>query len=221
MIKDSFNLSATSYNQYNIIQKQVAKELLAYLDFEPKKILELGAGTGEICKNIGCSYEHYIAVDSAQNMLALHPQNERIQLCCSDFDNAELYENQYDLIISSSSLQWSKDIDSLFANIQKSSRRFLLSIFTANTFRNIHDFLGVKSTIYDAETIENLAKKYLDCEIVTKNYRLEFDNTRQIFTYLKKSGVNRENILTYKEAKKLYSEFEEKHLEFEVVFCIK
>ena len=50
-------------------------------------------------------------------------------------------------------------------------------------------------------------------------YKLEFDNKKDLFDYIKKSGVSGVNAsLDFKDAKKLYKEYNLNYLEFEVIF---
>ena len=50
-------------------------------------------------------------------------------------------------------------------------------------------------------------------------YKLEFENKKDLFDYIKKSGVSGGNdSLDFKDAKKLYKEYNLNYLEFEVIF---
>jgi malonyl-CoA O-methyltransferase len=50
-------------------------------------------------------------------------------------------------------------------------------------------------------------------------YKLEFDSVREMFRYIKRSGVSgNRNLLGFKEMKKLMNEYPLNYLEFEVVF---
>ena len=51
------------------------------------------------------------------------------------------------------------------------------------------------------------------------NYKLEFDSVRDMFKYIKQSGVSgSRSVLDYKQTKKLMNEYPVSYLEFEVVF---
>ena len=51
------------------------------------------------------------------------------------------------------------------------------------------------------------------------NYKLEFEDTREMFKYIKKSGVSgSRNELSYKQIKALMEQYPLNYLEFEVVF---
>ncbi len=65
------------------------------------------------------------------------------------------------------------------------------------------------------ETIE----KYYHAEFELKEYRLYFETVREMFNYIKKSGVSGgEKQLTYKQTKQLMKTYPLDYLEFEVLF---
>ncbi len=222
MKRDSFEISAKSYNSNSIIQKCVAKELVSHIDFDVEKILELGAGTGEVIKNINSHFSKYIAIDLSPTMLSQHPKAKNIELICGDFEKLDYLLLEHDLLISSSSLQWAQNMEKILKEIDLRSKKFLISIFTSYTFSSLHRFLGVKSPIRSKEEIEKILKdNSIDCQLYTKRYSLKFDNTKEMFRYLKKSGVNREKVLDFKDAKRAILCLESNDLEFEVIFLIK
>ena len=67
--------------------------------------------------------------------------------------------------------------------------------------------------------IKKAFSQYFDCEFETIMYKLEFDNKKDLFNYIKNSGVSGgSNTLDFKDAKKLYKEYGLNYLEFEVIF---
>ena len=54
-----FSRFAEDYQSYKIIQSRVAKELVALVDSKPKNILDIGAGSGEIYKNIDWEFDRF------------------------------------------------------------------------------------------------------------------------------------------------------------------
>ena len=55
-ISSEFSKYALEYNSYNIIQNKVVKKLLSKLKYKPKSILDLGCGSGALCKAIDWEY---------------------------------------------------------------------------------------------------------------------------------------------------------------------
>ena len=70
----------------------------------------------------------------------------------------------------------------------------------------------------DENTIKDAFSSYFLCEFETIFYKLEFDNKKELFDYIKKSGVSGKSELTFEKAKKLYKEYNLNYLEFEVIF---
>ncbi len=68
-------------------------------------------------------------------------------------------------------------------------------------------------------SVDRVSHAYFNAVFEIVQYKLEFDSTREMFRYIKKSGVSgSRNVLDYKETKKLMKEYPLNYLEFEVAF---
>ncbi len=222
-VSSEFSKYAYEYGIYNIIQKRVIDKLLASLKYKPKNILDLGCGSGELCKKIDWDYEHFIGVDFALGMLELHPKSKNIECIYGDFNSEMLFENlitySYDYILSASALQWADDLDEVFKDIKLLDAPVALAIFTSNTFKTLNETARIDSILKSADDIKKLKEKYFDADFEVVNYKLEFDSVRDMFRYIKKSGVSASRkVLSFKQTKKLMEEYPLNYLEFEVVF---
>jgi malonyl-CoA O-methyltransferase len=222
-ISSEFSKYANDYNRYNIIQDKVVKKLISSLDYQPKTILDLGCGSGAICKNIDFEYEHFTGVDFAPGMLELHPKSDKIECIYGDFNDKMMFENlytyQYEHIFSASALQWAEDLDTVLKNISLLNSSVSLAIFTSGTFLTLNKTASLKPLLRGSKEIHNLASKYFDADFELVNYKLEFDSTRDMFRYIKKSGVSgSRNVLNFKQTKKLMFDYPLNYLEFEVAF---
>ncbi len=222
-ISSEFSKYASSYGSYNIIQDSVAKKLLSILAYEPKNILDLGCGSGAICKNIDWRYKHFTGIDFAAGMLEIHPKAKNIECIYGDFNDDRLFENlltyQYEHIFSASALQWSQNLETTFRGIKLLKAPISLAIFTSGTFATLNKTAALNPLLRDAKTIKKLSDKYFDADFEIIKYSLEFESTREMFRYIKKSGVSgSRNLLSYKETKKLMQEYPLNYLEFEVAF---
>lgn len=221
-----FSRFAHIYADYNRIQKQVAKELLELVKDKPQRVLDLGCGSGTLYKEISWNLESFLGFDLSEKMLENHPHNKIIELACQSFDDPKLYENlkkiEFDYLLSSSSLQWSKDLKALFKSISNLNKPFALTLFSSNTFKTLHETAQTASPLYSKQKIVTLAKAYLNAEVEFRSYVLKFKTIKELFTYLKKSGVSG-NIkqLNYKQTKALMREYPLDYLEFEVAFIVK
>lgn len=222
-----FSRFAQQYEQYNMIQTEVAKRLVEKLPNDCyDSILDIGSGTGQVYQNLqkySIDHHSFTAFDSSSNMLSLHPQANNIKTVCADFNDrafTDLLDKRYDLILSSSALQWSSDLDFTLKSLSALSPRLHAAIFTSGTFKTLHKTANVDSPIYTDKALrECILKYYESANFALHTYVLEFDSVRDMFAYIKKSGVSSgEKKLSYKETKALMKSYPLKYLEFEVLF---
>jgi malonyl-CoA O-methyltransferase len=222
-----FSRFAHQYNQYNVIQAQVAEYLLSTL--EPKyypNIIDMGCGAGEVYKNLkntSCTFDSFIAIDSSSEMLEEHPSCSAIEKKCENFNTLEAFHvfnlGKKDIFISSSALQWSKDLDFTFKHISQKALNIHVALFTSNTFKTLHQIAKLPSPIYSSQILESHISNYYQADYEIKSYRLYFKNKRAMFQYIKKSGVSGgEKRLSFKETKNLIQNYPLEYLEFEVLF---
>jgi len=223
-----FSRFAHQYDRYNVIQAQVANTLAEKVPIgNYSAILDIGCGSGEVFRNLQKKIimpEYFVVLDSSEKMLDIHPETKCITKVCADFNDKNFLDalpaKHYDLLLSSSALQWSEDLDFTLEELSKLSNTFYAAIFTSGTFKTLHQVANINSPIYSAETLqENISKHYSDVSFVLHHYTLVFDSVREMFQYIKKSGVSSgEKKLSYKQTKHLMENYPLNHLEFEVLF---
>ena len=222
-IQKEFSKHAFEYDNFNIIQQLAAKALVRDIINKPKKILEIGSGSGQVIKYVNWDFDLYTAVDFSDSMCEIHPKRKNLNIICSDFDSDQFIQkirNKYfDIIISSSSLQWSKNLPKLLEHLSKMTKTFYAVLFTSNTFKSIQNITQIPSPILCQEDIKNAFLDNFKCDFEIFNYKLEFKNKKDLFSYIKKSGVaSNTKALNFKNAKKLYKEYKLNYLEFELIF---
>ena len=222
-VKKEFSKHANDYNSYNIIQQIVAKALVREIVGHPLRILELGCGSGQVFKCISWQPIQYDAIDFSQNMCDLHPTAPNLNTYCMSFDDDHFFsflkEKKYDLVLSSSALQWSQNLSKIVHALSMVSKEVNAVLFTSNTFKSIQDITQRPSPILSKEEITNAFESSFNCTFETINYNLKFDSKKELFNYIKNSGVSgNSNSLSFQDAKKLYKEYKLDYLEFEVIF---
>jgi len=223
-ISSEFSKYATHYGALNIIQNKVVAKLLSMLSIEPKNILDLGCGSGGVCRGVSWEYEHFVGVDFAQGMLDLHPKSEKVDVVYGDFNDKLFLKNllsshSFDCVLSASALQWAENLEEVFQTLQDLDAPLFLAIFTSNTFKSLNNTASLKSILRSANEVNALQKKYFDVDFEVVEYKLEFESTRDMFKYIKQSGVSgSRKVLNYRQTKKLMQEYPVNYLEFEVVF---
>ncbi len=214
---NEFSKKAFSYTKHNIIQKKVVKKLIKNISSNPKKILDLGCGSGAVYEHIFWQIEEFTGIDSATNMCLLHPANSKITLINKDFETYKF--RQTDIIISSSALQWAKNLDALFEKISKKTDEIAFSIFCDGTFKSIYEVANLETFLPNKTKLLKLLNHYFEFHHDVVNYKLNFEDNLSKFRYIKNSGVSGGiRKLDFKETKKLISDYPYEYLEFEVMF---
>jgi malonyl-CoA O-methyltransferase len=102
-ISSEFSKYAVNYDSHNIIQNKIAHRLISKLSARPRNILDLGCGSGALCKLIGWEYQSFTGIDFAQGMLELHPKSDKVTSMYGDFNDKHFFEklslNKYDYIL--------------------------------------------------------------------------------------------------------------------------
>lgn len=226
-IVEEFSRFANLYDRYNTIQSRVAERVVSMIDMaECNRVLDIGSGNGLIYKYMvtqDIKFNEFIALDFSKEMLKLHPTSKSIKKIYFDFNSREdfniLKKNGYDLVISSSALQWSRDLDMTLREISRLSNLFYFSIFTSATFKTLHRIGKIKSPIYSREEIEQIINRYYTASYEAIDYRLKFSNIYEMLRYIKRSGVSGgKRQLSYMEIKNIIKNYPLDYLEFEVVF---
>lgn len=222
-ISTEFSKHAQEYESLNSVQNLVVDKLLSCVTSKPKHILDLGCGSGAVVDAIEWKYKHFRGVDFAPGMLELHPKSKKIECVYGDFNDITLFETlktyKHDYVFSASALQWAKDLDKVFYNIRELNVPISLAIFTSGTFHTLNKTASIESLLKSKKEINKLQQKYFNVNFEIVKYKLEFENVREMFRYIKRSGVSgSRNLLSFKQMKKLMKEYPLSYLEFEVAF---
>lgn len=218
-----FSRYAAEYGSRNVIQRLVADKLIASTEDQPKRILDLGCGNGTLYALIDWDVERFIGVDFSASMLSHHPEASNVELILGDFNDPALFERlrgeRFDRVYSASALQWADDLDGVLQSLASLNTPMSLAIFTAGTFKTLHDCAGVTPLLRNADEVMAIAEKYLDARFEVLHTTLEFDSVREMFRYIKRSGVSGgRRVLDFAQTKRLMETYPLNYLEFEVVF---
>lgn len=136
----SFARAAERYDTAAALQQEVASRLLERLELvkiEPRRVLDLGCGTGQAIPALMSRYRgaEIVALDSAQPMLQRARTRgrwlRRARCVCADAERLPLADASFDLVFSNLMLQWCGDLDRTFADLQRILRPGGLLIFTS------------------------------------------------------------------------------------------
>jgi len=226
MKKNQFDRYALSYAKNSELQREIAKKLLSKVDFgEFCRVVDIGCGDGavfDVCKSKG----FFVGVDASAKMCELHSSRGGCITVCGDFDDRLFVEalksrfGEFDLLISSSSLQWSATLNETVKSLSLLSKKFAISIFTDGTFAGLREFLGIESSLPSAKEARGAFDNFSVNDFWIESYSRKFASSAEAVRYIKNSGVSGGgNIIGYKEAKRLYRQGP-LELEFEVVYLV-
>jgi len=175
----------------------------------------LGCGSVGLC--IYKKFDFYLGIDNSEKMLKLNPCNT----LKADFNTKECYEiiKKYDFeqLVSFSALQWAKDLEFVFNEIKNLNKEYFLAIFTSNTFKSLHKYLGIKSPIYSEEEIIKFAEILKPNKVEKLYYEMNFNSPKELLEYIKYSGVSGNVKANVCKIKKFIKTFPFNYLEFEIV----
>jgi malonyl-CoA O-methyltransferase len=150
-LRASFERASHSYESAAALQARVAAELLERLEafrFAPRVVLDLGAGTGRVTRELKRRYPRalVIALDVAPGMLRearrhLRPWR-RFARVCGDALRLPLRDGCVDLVFSNLMLQWCEPLPQVFAEVRRVLRPeglFAFSTFGPDTLHELRE----------------------------------------------------------------------------------
>lgn len=151
-IQRAFDKAATTYDDYAVLQRTVADNLLETLtlfSLNPATIIDLGSGTGYSAKPLQKRFTKATLTqcDISLNMLQQARRKSprwfsRRNYVCADINHLPFADNSADLLFSSLSFQWCRDLDRLFAESRRVLKADGLLIFSSlgpDTLRELRE----------------------------------------------------------------------------------
>ena len=213
----SFEKAATDYDEAAVLQREIGSRLLERLDyirFQPQRILDVGAGTGDCSFSLADFYKksEVIALDFATTMLQQARQkrswkqrlSSRYKFIAADAYQLPLVENSVDMIFSNLTLQWCADLEQVFKEFRrvlKPGGMLLFSTFNPNTLKElrscwqqIDDYMHINEfidlhVVGDAMMKSGFSDPVMDMEMVTVTY----PDVKSIMRDLKQIGAHNVN----------------------------
>lgn len=205
-VRAAFDQAAAHYDEVAVLQREVGARLLERLELiklQPRTILDLGAGTGLLTKQLAKRYgkAQVIALDLAPAMLQEAQKHtgwfSKQRFVCGDAESLPLADDSVDMIFSNLTVQWCQDLDRAFRECYRVLRPGGLLLFSTlgpdtlkelraswqsvdgyshvNAFIDMHD-------IGDALIRARLADPVMDVERITLTYGKVMDLMRDLKT---------------------------------------
>jgi malonyl-CoA O-methyltransferase len=204
-IRQSFDRACQSYDSAADLQTQVGAELLeraAFFGQTPRRILDLGAGTGTHSVQLQRQFPDatIIALDFSWGMLQyaaprLTTTSESINPVCADAIRLPLADNSIDLVFSNLMLQWCEEPLSVFKEVRRvlsPQGLTLFSTFGPDTLQelraawahvdqkpHVNHFIDMHH-IGDAAMAAGLSEPVLDVERLQRNYPSVLELMREL-----------------------------------------
>lgn len=205
IIKQRFSEAASTYNQHAIAQKGIAEALFEQtLEFinchglelpTHPRILEIGAGTGLLTE----IYSGQLNPKSITIVDLATTEVDCAKECTIEIINEDAEHwirnctEQYDLILSSSTIQWFSNIPEFMAQVKrvlKPSGVVAISTFLPG---NLEELDSLRETPLHYLSIAQLAEiaenNFTNYQVSEDEYRLEFASPRDLMLHLKRTGV--------------------------------
>ena len=225
-VRAAFNKASDNYEENGFLQKEIATRLNAKLDIistNPKVILDLGAGTGLLSRQLSKRFvdSQLICLDFAQNSLKNNPTPHKI---CANANHLPLADNSVDIVISSLMMQWCPDLGQLFSEIHrvlKNDGLILFSTFGPDTLKELKKSWSVVDNKTHVNTFTDMhdigdqllgagfQSPVMEMETLTLTYQTVTDLLRDLKAIGAQSVGNRSKSLTGKDKFKLMVEMYE------------
>ncbi len=162
----AFARAAPAYDRVAVLQREVATRLLQRLDLvrlEPRRILDLGAGTGEAATALLKRYPRaeLVALDFALPMLQRARRRgrwrRRPRCLCADLEQLPLAGGCADLIFSNAALQWATDPAATFRDWRRVLRPGGLTLFSTFGPDTLKELRAAWAEVDDAPHVHPLA----------------------------------------------------------------
>jgi malonyl-CoA O-methyltransferase len=193
-VRAAFDRAGGTYESAARLQQQVAQELLSRLEtfrFEPRVVLDLGAGTGRATAELKRRYPRaqVLALDLSLGMLTEAKRNlrlwRRFARVCADAQRLPLQAGSVDLVFSSLMLQWCQPLDAALSEVRRVLRPegfFAFSTFgpatlqelrrawaAADDYNHVNHFIDVHD-VGDALVRAGFSEPVLDVDRIELGY---------------------------------------------------
>jgi malonyl-CoA O-methyltransferase len=200
-IKKHFDQSTGTYKKAAGIQKKVAERCCSRIpEKNHPRVLEIGAGGGLLTRCFiqrNNRPEIYAALDISRKMLTLVPAGN-VCLVQADGEKAPFREKSFNLLISSSAMQWYQDGPGSMLNnlsLLKRGGFFSLAIFVAGTFKEMARVAS--ATGFGSLFPLPSAESFTDCldyegqnyESALEEYMIYFPTARDFLKSHKQTGA--------------------------------
>ena len=203
----SFSKAASTYDAAAFFQRIAGERLFERLDYfklEPKKIVDLGCGTGVFTRQLSERFPaaEVTGVDIAEGMIEwCKQQSSAEQYVCANALALPFEDNSVDLIFSNLTIQWVENLQDLFNELNRVLKPEGLLLFTTlgpdtlnelkqsfaqvDQYQHVNDFIDMHH-VGDAMLQAKMLDPVVDAEPVVISY----DKASELMRDLKDIGAH-------------------------------
>jgi malonyl-CoA O-methyltransferase len=197
LIKQNFSRSAAEYDRHAAFQQQLAADLLASLPaLKPKKVLDIGCGTGQLTVALAARFPQaeVVGLDLAPGMIEAAKKRGDNNVKFIVGDGEELSgEREWDLVVSNAALQWmdaARTFDGV-ARLLKPKGLLAFSTFGPQTLVELRTSgFQVNSFPSPDELRKVAAPLFTRVELTARTSLIGFPSVKELIYYLKELGAN-------------------------------
>ncbi|HJV33737.1 malonyl-ACP O-methyltransferase BioC [Geomonas sp.] len=149
-VRESFHKRAGEYDDYAVVQRRVVAKLVDTLRREqlhPDRLLDIGAGTGNLLKRLRELYPESLAVgaDLAFGMCRTAADTlaaDRVHLVNADAERLPFASGCFQLVLSTSTYQWLTSLEHAFTEVRRvlsPGGLFCFALFGEKTLYELRD----------------------------------------------------------------------------------
>ncbi len=201
-IRNTFNRSALTYDQYCAVQNTICRQSIQLLLNHQKvfdSIADFGCGTGESTRLLVkyVDFNHCYAMDFAERLLAIAQKKlshiSKIDWIQSDFDHAIKIPKPLELIFCNMGLQWSSDISKTIKLWHQYLNDHGLIVFSIPLAENFPELKKSFTPIFLNHNAVVDILKINGWHVVTQEFKyitVQFNNQFEALKALKATGAN-------------------------------
>jgi malonyl-CoA O-methyltransferase len=203
--REAFSTAASVYDSAAVLQREVAERMIERLDLvrlQPKRMLDLGCGTGHVTRLLRQRYPEadIVSVDMAFGMAAYAQANYSNALC-ADTNHLPFQDQSIDLIVSNLMLHWCNDLGGVtreWRRVLRPEGLLMFSVFGPDTLQelrsswsqvdshiHVHAFWDMHD-VGDALVKARFADPVMDMEYFT----LTYPHAKALMSELKALGMH-------------------------------
>ncbi len=202
-IKQSFQRATDSYEDQAMIQHRVADRLLdlvaRYCGNEFYRVLEIGCSTGLLTRKLASQYPEIMEivlcdlVESFVTRAGDLPGITAVSFLAGDIETLPL-SGTFDLIISSSTLHWVHDLNTLLQKLSahlKPGAILAFSMYGPDNLREIRSLTGRGLAYSSLDRVQVMVSRYFSVDHSSERLEtLFFQSPDDVLSHLRQTGVN-------------------------------